>query len=143
MTVALILARKGAQVHTASMRHSLQDVAAELARRGVGALIVLDDADHVVGVIAERDIVRAIATRGAEALSDEVSRHMNRDFRIAHERDDIDETARTMTMERSRHLPVLRDGRLVGVVSIGDVVKWRMETIERERQELHDYIAHA
>jgi CBS domain-containing protein len=143
MTVALILAEKGAQVHTASTRHSLQDAAAELARRGVGALIVIDDVDNVAGVIGERDIVRAIAAHGCEALSDEVSRHMNRDFRAAYEGDSVDATARTMTLERSRHLPVLRDGRLVGVVSIGDVVKWRMEMIERERQALHDYIARA
>jgi CBS domain-containing protein len=143
MTVALILAHKGAQVHTTSIRHSLLDAAAELARRSVGALVVLDDDHKVAGVIGERDIVRAIAAHGVEALSDEVSQHMNRNFRIAHERDGIDETARTMTVERCRHLPVLREGRLVGVVSIGDVVKWRMEAIERERQALHDYISHA
>ncbi|HMK89682.1 MAG TPA: CBS domain-containing protein [Methylocystis sp.] len=143
MTVALILAQKGRDAHTASTRHSLQDVAGELVRRGVGALIVLDDSDEVVGVIGERDVMQALAAHGAAALSDEVSRHMNRDWKAARENDSIDEMARLMTIERRRHLPVLRDGRLVGVISIGDVVKWRIEQIEAERQALHHYIATA
>jgi len=143
MTVALILAQKGSQVFTASTRQTLEDVANELTSRGVGALVVLDDADVVVGVIGEREIVHAIATRGAAALSERVALHMNKNRRFVTEDESLEDTARTMTVERCRHLPVLRDGRLAGVVSIGDVVKWRIEMIEAEREALHHYIATA
>ena len=143
MTVALILAQKGSQVFTASTRQTLEDVANELTSRGVGALVVLDDADVVVGVIGERDVVQAIANRGAAALSERVAMHMNKNWRFVTEDESVEETARTMTLERCRHLPVLRDGRLAGVVSIGDVVKWRIEMIEAEREALHRYIATA
>ncbi|HXY59850.1 MAG TPA: CBS domain-containing protein [Methylocystis sp.] len=143
MTVALILAQKGREVHTASTRHSLQDVAAELVRRGVGALVVLDDAEDVVGVIGERDIVSAVAQHGCDALSHEVARHLAASFSYVCERDTVDHAALIMTNARARHLPVLREGRLVGVVSIGDVVKRRIEQIDAERKALHDYITSA
>ncbi len=143
MTVALILAHKGGQVYTASSAHTVQQVAAELAARGVGALVVLDDVDNVVGIIGERDIVRAVGARGAQALSDPVTAHMDTNWTYVTEDDSLDDTAKTMTVERRRHLPVMREGRLRGLVSIGDVVKWRMEMIEAERQALHQYIATA
>ena len=143
MTVALILAQKGREVHTASTRHSLQDVAAELVRRGIGALVVLDDADEVVGVIGERDIVSAVARHGGEALSEDVASHLSASFSFVSERDTVDHAATIMTNARARHLPVLRDGRLVGVISIGDVVKRRIEQIDGERKALHDYITNA
>jgi len=143
MTVALILAQKGREVHTASTRHSLQDVAAELVRRGIGALVVLDDADGVVGVIGERDIVSAVAQHGGEALSEDVASHLSPSFSFVSERDTVDHAATIMTNARARHLPVLRDGRLVGVISIGDVVKRRIEQIDGERKALHDYITNA
>ena len=143
MTVELILAQKGRDVHTASTRHSLQEVAAELARRGIGALVVLGDADEVVGVIGERDIVSAVAQHGCDALSQDVASYMATSFSFVSERDTVDHAATIMTNARARHLPVLRDGRLVGVISIGDVVKRRIEQIDAERKALHDYITSA
>ena len=143
MTVALVLAQKGRETFTASTRHSLQDIASELVRRGVGALVVLGNDDEVVGVIGERDIVQAVASRGADALNEEAIHFIDRKWSYVSEHDSIDDAATVMTNERARHLPVLRDGRLVGVISIGDVVKRRIEQIEAERKALHDYITSA
>ncbi len=143
MSVARILARKGMVVYTTTPQQSLQEAAAELARRRIGALVVLDDAERVIGVIAERDIVEAIARGGASALQDQVLLHMQSNWRFATEHDSIDDMSETMTQERCRHMPVLREGRLAGLVSIGDVVKYRIETIDAERVALREYIATA
>lgn len=143
MSVARILARKGTVVYTAFPQQTLQEAAAELAKRKVGALVVLDDAERVIGLIAERDIVEAIAHGGVQALDEPVLRHMKSNWRFATEQDSIDEMSETMTQERCRHMPVLREGRLAGVVSIGDVVKHRIEAIDAERVALREYIATA
>lgn len=143
MSIGRILAMKGVEVFTTTPEQSLQDVAAELVDRGVGALVVLDSSDEVVGLIGERDIVAAVARHGPSALHDEVARHMHRNCKFVGEHDSIDDASDTMTQERCRHLPVLRNGRLAGVVSIGDIVKYRIEMIEAERLALHQYIASA
>ncbi len=143
MNVARILARKGPDVVTTSPRRTLLDVAVELTRRGIGALVVVDFDDEVVGLIAERDIVGAIARFGVGALFDEVSRHMTANPLVIAEDDSVDATMEAMTVERRRHLPVLREGRLAGIVSIGDIVKYRIDEIEAERQALRQYIATA
>lgn len=143
MNVARILARKGAEVVTTTPRRTLLDVSVELTRRGIGALVVVDFDDDVVGLITERDIVGAIARYGVEALLDEVSRHMTANPLVIAEDDSVDATMEAMTVERRRHLPVLREGRLAGLVSIGDVVKYRIDEIEAERQALRQYIASA
>lgn len=142
MTIARILAGKGADVATISPGRTLLEVAAELSERGIGALVVLDGEGEVIGVIAERDIVNAVAQHGASALSDEVFRHMVAARTIALE-DSVDSAMETMTVERRRHLPVLHEGRLAGIVSIGDVVKYRIDTIETERLALREYITSA
>jgi CBS domain-containing protein len=118
----------------------LQEVSAELTRQGVGALVVVDADGAIVGLISERDIVVAIAGRGADALTDPVARHMVENPKAATERDTIHSTMETMTNQRFRHLPVIDRGRLTGLVSIGDVVKYRIEEIEYEHQALRDYI---
>ncbi len=143
MCVARILASKGADVFTTHPRQSLQDAAAELASRGIGALVVLDFDGEVAGLIGERDIIAAVAQHGARALQDPVSLHMTVSCKTAREDDSLDETMETMTLERRRHLPVMREGRLVGLVSIGDVVKYRIDAIEAERIALREYIATA
>jgi CBS domain-containing protein len=143
MTVAHILAAKGAELFTAHPELTLQEVAAKLTDNRVGALVVLDSRDQVVGLVAERDIVAAIARAGVQALQDEVKLHMDLDFKSVAEQGGIDEAMEIMTESRCRHLPVLRRGRLVGLISIGDVVKHRIERIESERLALHEYIAKA
>lgn len=143
MTVARILANKGRDVVTTQPERSLQEISGELLLHRIGALVVVDANDAVVGLISERDIVEAVAAHGPDALRDTASRHMAADPRTANENDTVDQTMTTMTLERRRHLPVLRDGRLVGLVSIGDVVKYRIEAIEREQEALRIYIATA
>ncbi|MBI1868776.1 MAG: CBS domain-containing protein [Methylocystis sp.] len=143
MTVASILATKGRCVVTTRPNRTLQQASAELTLHKIGALVVVDANDDVVGVISERDVVAAIASRGSDALLDTVAQHMQTNLKIAAEDDTVDATMETMTVERRRHLPVLREGRLTGLVSIGDVVKYRIELIETEHQALRDYIATA
>ncbi|PWB81053.1 MAG: inosine-5-monophosphate dehydrogenase [Methylocystaceae bacterium] len=143
MSVARILAKKGDEVVTTTPQRTLLDVSAELTRRGIGALVVVDFEDEVVGLIAERDIVGAVARHGVEALYDEVSRHMTVNPKMVAADDSVDVTMEAMTIGRKRHLPVLRNGRLAGLVSIGDVVKYRIDEIEAERRALREYIATA
>jgi CBS domain-containing protein len=143
MNVARILANKGTEVATTAPDRNLLQAAADLTRLGIGALVVVDADDMVVGLITERDIVAAIARHGVEALDDEVARYMTRDPMSIDEHHSLDATMEAMTLERRRHLPVMRDGRLAGIVSIGDVVKCRIDEIESERRELFAYIASA
>ncbi len=143
MSIGRILAMKGVDVYTATPNQTLQEAAAELVEKGVGALIVLGADREVLGLIGERDIITAVARHGAAALQEEVGRHMQVNCRFVHEHDSIDEASDTMTDERCRHLPVMRNGRLAGVVSIGDIVKYRIEAIEAERMALRHYIATA
>ena len=143
MTVARILAEKGRCVVTTRPHRTLHEIAEELARHRIGALVVVDANDEILGLICERDIVAAIAHNGPNALFDSVAIHMTANPRVAREEDTIDATMETMTMERRRHLPVLSGGRLCGLVSIGDVVKYRIQAIEFEHKALRDYIATA
>ncbi|MGJ0508540.1 MAG: CBS domain-containing protein [Methylocystis sp.] len=143
MTVLTILSEKGRQVVTAPPTMALQDIARELIRHGIGAVVIVDGVGTVVGVMSERDIVCAIANGGARALQEPVGDHMQQNPVTAHENDTVDSTMQTMTLERRRHLPVMRDGRLCGLVSIGDVVKHRIKVIEEEHRCMREYIAQA
>jgi CBS domain-containing protein len=143
MTVAMILTEKGRHVVTSLPTVTMREVARELMRHGIGALVVVDGTGSVLGLISERDLVAAIATFGAEALESPVERHMQINPVTAHESDTVDSTMQTMTLQRRRHLPVLREGRLSGLVSIGDVVKYRIRVIEEEHRSMRDYIAQA
>ena len=140
MSVAQILAKKGRCVVTTRPERTLHEVAKELMLHNVGAVVVVDANDDVVGLISERNVVEAFASRGINALSDAASSHMGANLRFAHENDTVDETMETMTLERRRHLPVLRDCRLSGIISIGDIVKYRIDAIEAERLELREHI---
>jgi CBS domain-containing protein len=142
MTVAAILADKGRDVLTIAAANSLGDAVAILAKRRVGALVVVEDGDRIVGIVSERDIVRAIAG-GAAALEQPVSSVMTKNVMTCSDGETIDSVMSRMTKGRFRHLPVAENGRLTGIISIGDVVKARIEQVEREAEEMRAYIATA
>ena len=142
MTVAAILADKGRDVLTIAAANSLGDAVAILAKRRVGALVVVEDGDRIIGIVSERDIVRAIAG-GAAALEQPVSSVMTKNVMTCSDGETIDSVMSRMTKGRFRHLPVAENGRLTGIISIGDVVKARIEQVEREAEELKAYIATA
>jgi CBS domain-containing protein len=143
MTVARILKEKGRDVLTTQPHRTLKEVAALLAERGVGAAVVSDAAMSVLGIVSERDIIRAIGAGAASALEEPVSRHMTSRVTTVSESASIDHVMETMTAGRFRHLPVVEHGRLVGIVSIGDVVKRHVDALDNERRALREYIASA
>ena len=143
MTVARILAVKGRDVFTTQPHRTLQETARLLADKGIGALVVTGADGAVLGIISERDLVRALAQSGAAALDDPVSRHMTSDVFTATSGACIDDIMERMTHNRFRHVPVVENERLAGLVSIGDVVKHRIVEIEAEHRALRDYIATA
>src|SRR5580658_95881 len=123
MLVSQILKHKGDMVFTASPSDSVAAVAALLQARRVGAMVVLDENHDVAGIVSERDIVRVVAERGAEGLTQPISACMTRDVVFAEPQENVDELMSRMTDRRIRHLPVCRDKRLIGIISIGDLVK--------------------
>jgi CBS domain-containing protein len=141
MTVASILADKGREVFTIGADALMFHVVDIMASKGIGALVVLDDAGKVCGIVSERDIVRETATRGASVLDQPISVCMTRKVVSCEERDTVDQVMAVMTENRFRHLPVIADGRLAGIISIGDVVKRKIEMTERDAEELRNYIA--
>jgi CBS domain-containing protein len=143
MTVATILSEKGRHVVTAAPTMTLQQGAVELMSHGIGALVVIDADGAVAGLISERDIVAAIAIHGGRALGAPVVDYMQINPETARENDTVDAAMQVMTLDRRRHLPVLKDTRLSGLISIGDVVKHRIRVIEEERRSLCAYIAQA
>lgn len=143
MNVARILADKGRDVLTTQPHHTVKEVAAQLASRGVGAVVVSDAAHAVLGIVSERDIVRAIGAGATSVLEEPVSRYMTAKVTTVDESASIDRVMELMTEGRFRHLPVVENGRLVGIVSIGDVVKRHVNAIDSERRALRDYIATA
>ena len=143
MTVSRILAEKGHEVFTTQPHRTLKDVIEMLAAKGVGAAVVTDATMNVLGILSERDVVRVIGRHGAAALDDQVSRHMTPRVTTVTRDTSIDDMMATMTEGRFRHLPVVEDGRLIGIVSIGDVVKRHVSAIDSERKALREYIATA
>ncbi|MGO9769457.1 MAG: CBS domain-containing protein [Roseiarcus sp.] len=143
MNVARILADKGRDVLTTQPHRTVKEVAAQLASRGVGAVVVSDAAHAVLGIVSERDIVRAIGAGASSVLEEPVSRYMTAKVTTVDESASIDRVMELMTEGRFRHLPVVENGRLVGIVSIGDVVKRHVNAIDSERRALRDYIATA
>ena len=143
MIVAAILALKGRDVVTVAPERSITEAVATLGAREIGALVVTEGHDRIVGVISERDIVKAIARNGAGILSETVASIMTRDVVTCAEDETIDQVMSRMTRGRFRHLPVVKAGRLAGIISIGDVVKARIEEVEREAEEMRSYIATA
>ena len=140
MRVAAILSSKGSTVATIAPEARVADAADELRLRGVGALVVSSDGRRILGIISERDVVRRVAERGEEALSEPVGDVMTDEVRTCRPEDSCETLARIMTEHRHRHLPVTVDGQLVGIISIGDVVKARLSELEDETRHLHEYI---
>jgi CBS domain-containing protein len=143
MTVSVILAGKGRDVASIEPNATLSAAIRMLAEKRIGALLILGADHRVVGVLSERDIVRALAERGAEALDDPVSRTMTRNVSTCTEKETISSIMERMTEGKFRHVPVVEQGRLVGIVSIGDVVKHRVREMERDSAAMHDYILSA
>ncbi len=141
MTVARILATKGREVLTAQPHRTLKEVAEILAARGVGAVVIADVQGSLLGILSERDIVRAVAQRGAKALDDAASMHMTTQVFTATEDATVLETVEKMTSGRFRHVPIMKNGRLAGIISIGDAVKFRLAEMENEHSAMREYIA--
>jgi CBS domain-containing protein len=128
-----------AEVATIAPSETVTALLAMLAEHNVGALVVVQD-DAVVGIVSERDVVRRIAERGADVLESAVDRIMSSDVVSCSSQDSVDSIAETMTERRIRHMPVIDDDQLVGIVSIGDVVSSRMRQLESDRGQLEQYI---
>jgi CBS domain-containing protein len=143
MTVKAILSRKGSDVVTIAPTANLSEAVKLLAERRIGAVIVTGADNRVAGILSERDIVRALGERGADALGDNIAAVMTRKVTSCVEADTVADIMERMTTGKFRHVPVVEQGRLAGVISIGDVVKFRVEEIERESDALREYIATA
>jgi CBS domain-containing protein len=140
MTVKTILSTKGSHVTTTEPTATLESGIAILAERGIGALVVLGADQRVIGILSERDIVWALAERGAGALTEPLARSMTRKVSSCTQSDTVNSMMHQMTAGKFRHMPVVEQERLVGIVSIGDVVKHRLMAMEQESEALHDYI---
>jgi CBS domain-containing protein len=141
MTVAKILKTKGADVVAARPGTPLIDIARLLAEHRIGAVPVIDGKKRLRGIVSERDVVRAVARSGASALEGAVDTVMTKKVVVCRPEDSIYEIMSVMTDNRIRHLPVVVDDKLVGLVSIGDVVKQRIAEVEFEASEMKRYIA--
>jgi CBS domain-containing protein len=141
MIVSQILKSKGSQVHTISRTTSIMEVSCLLASKRIGATVIIDQNGLVEGIISERDIVRGLANYGAKVLDMPVEDLMTRNVITRGAESQIDELRWEMTNSRIRHLPILDNGKLVGLISIGDVVKNRVEELQAEGDMLRDYIA--
>ena len=140
MLVSQILRTKGDTVFTIAPDETVSAVAKLLNSRKVGALVVLE-AEQVVGIVSERDVVRAVAEGGSKALDKPISDFMTSNVLFADPGETVDFLLGRMTDRRIRHLPVCKTERLVGIVSIGDLVKWKISEVEAEADGLKAYIA--
>ena len=141
MSVAHILQLKGRDVFTAKPGDSVKTVAEMLSSKRIGAIVVSTDGSKIDGIVSERDVVRALAQQGAAALNVTVSSIMTKNVQTCEEADSETELMALMTLNRIRHVPVVAKGKLIGMVSIGDVVKLRVEQIERDAADMKAYIA--
>lgn len=140
MTVRAILKGKGAAVVTAVPGETLHRIAQLIAEYRIGAVLILDKEGHPVGIVSERDIVNALAASGAAALASTAADAMSRSLVTCRPTDTADEILAVMTHSRVRHLPVLEDGQLIGIVSIGDVVKRKLDDAAAEVGLLREYV---
>jgi CBS domain-containing protein len=143
MTVAQILKSKGRNVVTASPNDSVRSIASTLTERRIGAVVIIEQDGSINGIVSERDIVHAIAKNGPKALDMKARQIMTADVHTCEPADSEAELMTLMTNQRIRHLPVIEQCKLAGMISIGDVVKYRIEAIEREADEMKHYIAQA
>ncbi len=140
MLVVDILRGKGSGVVTVAPQDTVAELVATLAEQRIGAAVVSSDGRHVSGIVSERDVVRALASHGESAFGLSVEQIATREVAVAAPGDRLEHLAEVMTERRFRHLPIVVDGELQGIVSIGDVVKGRLAELEHEREALTDYI---
>jgi CBS domain-containing protein len=140
MTVSSILAAKGGDVTTIEPTATLAAAAALLAKQRIGALVILGAGGRVAGILSERDIVHAIAGRGGQALDEPLGQVMTRDVATCAPDEEIPSLMERMTDGKFRHMPVVYGGKLAGIVSIGDIVKQRVDEMEQESEAMRDYI---
>jgi len=143
MNVAAILKQKGRAVTTAQPTVTLLEVVNKLAAKRIGAIVVVGARGEVAGILSERDIIRALAEVGPECLTRPVKETMTRQVVTCQETDTLEELMAMMTARRFRHLPVVTDGSLVGIISIGDVVKHHIAEVEMEATAMREYITHS
>lgn len=139
MRIADVLRNKGGAVVTVKPDATVTELLAGLAEHNIGAMVVVGDSG-VAGIVSERDVVRQVHAHGASVLSQPVEKIMTSVVSTCSKSDTLDSLTRLMTENRVRHVPVLEDGKLIGIVSIGDVVKTRMEELESEQEQLQSYI---
>src|SRR6201996_8538687 len=139
MRIADVLRSKGGEVKTINPDATVTELVDGLASHNIGAMVVVGD-DGVVGIVSERDVVRQLHTHGASVLTRPVSSVMTTMVATCTKSDEVDAISVLMTKNRVRHVPVLDGKKLIGIVSIGDVVKTRMEELEAEQQQLQSYI---
>lgn len=142
MQVSVLLQAKGTEVITAAPHVTTAEVVDLLARHRIGAVVISDDGHRVDGVVAERDVVLALSVFGPGVLAWPVAEVMNTEVVTCGPDTTIETLMATMTDRRARHVPVVSNGELAGLISIGDVVKDRISGLEFETRALHDYIAH-
>jgi CBS domain-containing protein len=140
MSVSTILRRKPPTIVTIDETATVADAAQRLAQHRIGALPVMGAGGRLAGIISERDIVRGVAAKGGEALTEPVSSLMTAGVETATEAESIGDVMLRMTKGRFRHMPVLKDGRLIGMISIGDVVKHRLDEQELEVETLRGFV---
>src|SRR6202790_5833780 len=140
MTISIILASKGRKLVTIAPSASLASAVGLLVGKRIGAVLILGADRRVVGILSERDVVRALAERGAGVLEEPVSQTMTRKVSTCPESETVSNIMERMTDGKFRHVPVVDQGQLVGIVSIGDVVKHRLHEMERDSAAMHDYI---
>jgi CBS domain-containing protein len=142
MTVRAILESKGHHIVSVAPDAQLSAAVKTLSERRIGAVLVMSQ-QRIEGILSERDVVRVLGERGADALDEPVRNVMTHKVISCRPRDSVGEIMERMTSGKFRHMPVLDDNRIVGLISIGDIVKWRVAEFESEQQALHDYIKSA
>ncbi|WP_089174845.1 CBS domain-containing protein [Bosea sp. AS-1] len=143
MNVEQLLSDKGREVISVQPHRTLAEAVRVLSERRIGALVVMGADGALVGILSERDIIRALGAEGGGALESAVSRVMTAKVVTCRPQTSVDELMEIMTTGRFRHVPVVENGRVTGIVSIGDVVKHRVAAIEAESKAMRDYIAMA
>ena len=141
MHVDAILGAKGREVRTIRPETTVSEAMQTLYRNRISSLVVSEEGTEILGIISDRGIMNVVAERGIEVMNDTVGRIMTREVITCSPHDDLDSIMATMTNRRIRHIPVVRDGRLCGLISIGDVVKHRIDEIQHEADAMREYIA--
>ena len=141
MLVSTLIKEKGARVITTEPATTVAEVADIIARERIGAVVVTEKDSEVVGIISERDIVNGLSKFGINLLKLPVSDVMTRDVFTCATTENLNQLRREMTNRRARHIPVVEEDKLIGIISVGDIVKNRLDELEDEAQQMRDYIA--